>query len=180
MESLAPEIRAAYIGYLPQETQIFEGTIHENISRMQGGMRQDVVDAARLAGINDAIVRLPEGYDTWIGGNETLLSRGEIQLISLARAMFGDPRLVVLDEPSSQLDKSNEKLLLSVIQSLKDRGSIVIIITHRAAILRRCEKVLSLPDGKVTNSGARKNPQLTVIKDEQKQKAIGTSGGRDG
>jgi PrtD family type I secretion system ABC transporter len=178
--NVGPEIRAVHIGYLPQETQLFDGTIHENISRMQFGMRQAAIEAAKLAGVHDAIIRLPDGYDTWVSNDESVLSRGEIQLISLARAIFGDPRLVVLDEPSTKLDKSNEKLLLGVIQALKDRGTVVIVISHRSAILRRCNRILTLPEGKVSDAGARENLKLTVINDEQNLKALRSSGGADG
>jgi ATP-binding cassette subfamily B protein/ATP-binding cassette subfamily C protein len=154
--NFANDIRAVHIGYAPQEPQLFDGTVYENISRMRVGVQDVVVAAAKLAGVHDAILRLPDGYDTMIGPTGVNLAKGELQRISLARAVFGDPRLVVLDEPSLDLDKEGEKSLVKMIRALKDAGVIVIVISHRSSILGHMDKVLKLPSGDIISSSSKK------------------------
>ena len=180
VNSFVPETQAVHIGYLPPEPQLFHGTIHENIARMRTGTQHSVVAAAQLAGVHDAIIRLPEGYDTTLGNSDALLSRGDTQLIALARAIYGDPRLVVLDEPSAALDVSSEKHLTDIIQTLKNNGTIVVIVSHRSAIKRCCDHTITLPSGKVTMGKMLMKPDLKVIEDGQGRVAVGNSGRNDG
>lgn len=180
VDDLAPEIRAAQIGYLPPDLQLFDGTIHENISRMRVGVKQFVVEAAQFAGIHDAIIGLSEGYDTKIVSDEMPLSPGKMQLISIARAVFGNPRLVVLDEPTSKLDKSNERSLVNIIQALKNKGAIVVVVSHRANILRCSDRILTMPEGKITSPDIRENINLKVVEDGRNRMVTRTSGRDDG
>ncbi len=179
VDSLSPDTRAAHIGYMPADVQLFDGTIHENISRMRVGVEQSVVEAAKMAGIHDSIINLPQGYDTKVVNNELPLSPGEIKLISLSRALFGNPRLVVLDEPTSNLDKANEKNLVEVARALKNQGAIVVVVTHRVDLLRCADQVLVLPAGKVTRPGRLKDVNVKAPQDGRDLAVALTSGADD-
>jgi PrtD family type I secretion system ABC transporter len=146
-----------YIGYLPQDQQLFAGTVAENIARMGDAYKQveAVVEAARRAGAHDMILRLPKGYDTQIGVGGAVLSGGQRQLVGLARALFGRPRLVVLDEPNLNLDGQSELILLEAIRSLKADGVTVVIIAHKPSILQDMDKLLVLGQGKQLMFGPR-------------------------
>ena len=136
-----------YIGYLPQDIELFEGTISENICRFSEVDPNKVVSAAQMAGVHEMILRLPEGYDTLIGQGGATLSGGQRQRIGLARALYGDPVLVVLDEPNSNLDDVGEAALVESIKSLKAKGTTVILITHRPAILQVTNKLALMQQG---------------------------------
>jgi ATP-binding cassette subfamily C protein EexD len=144
-----------YIGYLPQDIELFEGTISENISRF-GEMDPDkVVAAARVADVHGMILELPGGYDTPIGATGGVLSGGQRQRIGLARAIYGDPKFILLDEPNSNLDDQGELALAKAINILKQKGTTVIIITHRPGILGVVDKLLVLKDGRSVAFGPR-------------------------
>ena len=136
-----------YIGYLPQDIELFEGTISENICRFSEVDPSKVVSAAQMAGVHEMILRLPEGYDTLIGQGGATLSGGQRQRIGLARALYGDPVLVVLDEPNSNLDDVGEAALVESIKTLKSKGTTVILITHRPAILQVTNKLALMQQG---------------------------------
>ena len=133
-----------YIGYLPQDVELFEGTVRENIARMGDGDPADVVRAAQRASAHEMILGLPKGYDTEVGGNGHRLSGGQSQRIGFARALFGDPRLVVLDEPNSNLDAPGEEALLQSLAALRQEGVTVIVVAHRPSMLNNVDKLLVL------------------------------------
>jgi ATP-binding cassette subfamily C protein EexD len=156
-----------HIGYLPQDIELFEGTISENIARFGEIDPEKVVNAAKMADVHDLILHLPEGYDTMIGATGGNLSGGQRQRVGLARALYGVPQIVVLDEPNSNLDEVGEAALGNAIQRLKQKGATVIVITHRNNVLANVDKLLILNDGLVSVYG----PKEQVIAHLQQQQA---------
>lgn len=143
----------AHIGYLPQDIELFEGSISANISRF-GEITPDlVVEAAKAAGVHELILKLPQGYDTVISASGGGLSGGQRQRIGLARAMYGSPKLIVLDEPNSNLDDQGEKALSLAIQSLRENGSTVFMITHRTSALASTNKLIVMQNGQLAMFG---------------------------
>lgn len=149
------------VGYLPQETALFNGTVAENIARFQTeyGMvdSAQVVAAAQAAGLHDMVLRLPNGYDTPVGEGARSLSGGQRQRIALARALYGEPGLIVLDEPNSHLDDAGEAALLQSLRQLKARGATVFLVTHRAGALALADQVLVLQEGRLRLQGSRES-----------------------
>jgi ATP-binding cassette subfamily C protein len=145
----------ALIGYVPQDVQLLDGTLSDNIARMQEAPAGDVIAAAKKADVHEMIGRLPHGYATRLDGAGYALSGGQKQRIALARALYGSPRLLVLDEPNSGLDHVGEQSLARAIVSAKAEGAIVIVVAHRPAVLRVADKILALRDGRVEQYGTR-------------------------
>lgn len=144
-----------FIGYLPQDIELFEGTISENIARFGEIDSQKVVEAAKMADVHELILQLPEGYDTVIGAGGGTLSGGQRQRIGLARAIYGNPVLVVLDEPNSNLDDQGESALEKALMQLKQKNTTVLIITHRKNVLDKADKLLILKDGVLAAYGPK-------------------------
>jgi ATP-binding cassette subfamily C protein EexD len=144
-----------YVGYLPQDIELFEGTIAQNIARFGKADDESIVSAAQLAGAHEMILQLANGYDTAVGVGGNTLSSGQRQRVGLARAMFGDPRLVILDEPNSNLDDAGEQALTSAVERLKSQGATVLVVTHRRSILSQMDQLLVLQQGQVAAFGAR-------------------------
>jgi ATP-binding cassette subfamily C exporter for protease/lipase len=142
-----------HIGYLPQDIELFGGSVSENIARFGGIDAEKVVQAAQRAGVHDMILHFPKGYDTQLGDGGAGLSGGQKQRLGLARAMYGDPAVIVLDEPNSNLDDIGEAALLKAIIDLNQRGKTIVLITHRTSIIGATNKLLLLRDGQVQAFG---------------------------
>ncbi len=143
------------VGYLPQDVELFDGTIAENIARFQEIDSEAVIEAARIAGLHDMILRFPKGYDTPMGEAGQMLSGGQRQRIALARALYGRPRLVVLDEPNANLDDVGEQALTQAVVALRQQGAAVWIVTHRAGIVNVADQLVVLQAGQVQLAGPR-------------------------
>ena len=144
-----------HIGYLPQDIELFDGTIAENIARAGKVVSEKVIDAAESSGLHQMILRFPKGYDTPMGEAGSLLSGGQRQRIGLARAIYGEPALVVLDEPNANLDDEGEAALVKAVQGLKSKGKTVVLISHRPGIVGVADRLLILHQGAVQASGPR-------------------------
>lgn len=136
-----------HIGYLPQDIELFAGSVSENIARFGAIDPEQVVRAAKRAGVHDMILHLPQGYDTMLGDGGGGLSGGQRQRLGLARAMYGDPSLIVLDEPNSNLDEVGEAALVQAINDLRQHGKTIVLITHRTSIISITTRLLLLRDG---------------------------------
>lgn len=166
-----------YIGYLPQQLEFFAGTVAENIARFQDIDSQKVVRAARLAGVHELVLSLPDGYETDVGTAGGRLSQGQRQRIGLARAVYGDPQFIVLDEPNSNLDSDGDQALGQTLDLLKREGRTIIIVTHRSAALQTVDKILVLRDGTVARFGNRADVLKPTMETGQTVPATMGSGG---
>jgi ABC-type multidrug transport system ATPase subunit len=161
--------RGKHIGYLPQDIELFSGTIRENIARMNDGDPADVIAAAKKAGIHEMVLRMEKGYETEIGEGGAALSGGQRQRIALARALYGDPSFLVLDEPNANLDSTGESALMQAMESLRAEGMTIFVIAHRPNILKHVDKILVLKDGQVQEFGYRDD---VMMKLQGTQKAL--------
>jgi ATP-binding cassette subfamily C exporter for protease/lipase len=165
-----------HVGYLPQDIELFDGTIAENIARSGNVESEKVIEAAEAAGLHTMILRFPKGYDTPMGEAGGLLSGGQRQRIGLARAMYGMPELVVLDEPNANLDDEGEAALVRAVQGLKAQGKTVVLISHRPGIVSVADRLLILQNGTVQASGPRDGVLAALQKQrEQAQAAVSQS-----
>ncbi len=166
-----------HVGYLPQDVALFDGTVAENIARLSPRIDEAaVVEAARRAGAHEMILRLPRGYDTPIGPSGGRLSGGQRQRIALARALYGDPAVVVLDEPNSNLDAQGEQALVLAIKDLRERGRTAIVMAHRPSAIQACDVLLMLDRGQPRAYGPKEevlrqttanHPQLLAQRQQQ-------------
>ena len=174
-----------YLGYLPQDVELFDGSVAENLARFSAPQPEAVVAAARAAGIHEMVLRLEQGYDTPIGEGGAVLSGGQRQRIGLARAIYGNPAFVVLDEPNSNLDGEGEAALNKAILDLKARGTTVVIIAHRPSVLAAADKMLVLRDGMIEAFGSKDEvlPNVTrPVADRAPQRAdvpVGVPSGQE-
>jgi ATP-binding cassette subfamily C exporter for protease/lipase len=158
-----------YIGYLPQDIELFAGTVSDNIARFGDIDPHKVVEAARRAGVHDLILHLPQGYDTLLGDGGAGLSGGQRQRLGLARAMYGDPSVIVLDEPNSNLDDVGELALVQAIGDLRQRGKTIVLITHRTSAIGVTTKLLLLRDGVAEMFGPTSQVLAALQEANQKQ-----------
>ena len=168
-----------HIGYLPQRVQLFDGTIAENIARLSSQPdATKVVAAAKKADAHEMILELPDGYDTRINSSQQRLSGGQIQRIGLARALYGDPVLLVLDEPNSNLDNEGTQALNAAIRAMKAAGQSIIIMAHRPAAIQECDLLLMLENGQRSAFGPKDEVLKSVVKNhEQINRAPSRAGG---
>ncbi|MNQ38895.1 Type I secretion system ATP-binding protein PrsD [compost metagenome] len=157
-----------HIGYLPQDIELFEGSISENIARFTEVDSAKVILAARTAGVHEMILLLPDGYDTVIGSEGVMLSGGQRQRIGLARALYGNPRLIILDEPNSNLDEVGDRALAAAIQQLKLTGATLFVITHRTNIVSQLDRIMVISAGVISLYGPREHV-LAELNTLQKQ-----------
>ncbi len=166
LEQWCDEARGNYIGYLPQDVSLMDATVEENISRLNAEAdSRHVVEAAKAAGVHEMIVRMPEGYLSRIGPLGAALSGGQRQRIGLARALYGSPFLLILDEPNSNLDGEGEAALAAAIQGVRARGGIVVVIAHRPSALAAVDLVAVVQNGKLTAFG----PKESILGGEQRR-----------
>ncbi len=158
-----------YLGYLSQEIELFNGTIAENIGRFTDLDAEKVIRAAQKAGVHELVLSFPNGYDTRIGDKGQILSGGQKQRISLARAYYGDPKLIVLDEPNSNLDSDGETALLKSFAEMKQTGSTLVVVSHKPAILSTMDKILLLRNGQMAMYGPREAVFQKLIEQQQQQ-----------
>mgnify|MGYP003112763388 CR=1 FL=1 len=178
LEQYTPEMLGQYIGYLPQTVQLFDGTVAENIARLsRESDPEKVIMAARLADAHDMILRLPNGYDTQVNSVGGQLSGGQIQRVGLARAMYGDPVLLVLDEPNSNLDNEGSNALNKAIFIMKKKGCSVLIMAHRPSAIKQCEILLMLEAGQRTAFGPKDEVLAAVTTNQKKIQAAKKPGG---
>ncbi|WP_306144120.1 type I secretion system permease/ATPase [Roseibium sp. MMSF_3412] len=160
--------RGEFIGYLPQDLQLFDGTIAENIARFrEDAAPEKIIEAAKLADVHEMIVALPEGYNTVIGRSGRSLSAGQRQRLALARALYDNPFLVVLDEPNSNLDAIGESALTNAIKAMREKGSIVVVIAHRPSAIATVDKILCLKEGKMAGFGPKEEVLKQVVQPVQ-------------
>ena len=177
LDNYDPTVLGRYIGYLPQRVQLFEGTIAENIARLEANPdAAAIVAAAKKADAHEMILKMPDGYDTRIDASGGRLSGGQIQRIGLARAMYHDPMILVLDEPNSNLDNEGSMALNKAIRSMKEAGRSALIMAHRPAAIQECDMILMLDGGSRAAFGPRDEVLQQVLKNHE-QVRVGGQGG---
>ncbi|KMK65330.1 type I secretion system permease/ATPase [Puniceibacterium sp. IMCC21224] len=180
LDQYGPDVLGRYMGYLPQRVTLFDGTIAENIARLSTAPDSaKVVAAAQKAAAHDMILKLPDGYDTRVSAAGGRLSGGQMQRIGLARAMYGDPVILVLDEPNSNLDNEGSEAVNQAIRTMKEEGKSVLIMAHRPAAIKECDMLLMLDGGSRTAFGPKDEVLQKMVQNHQQiSKAAGPGGMR--
>ena len=171
-----PEQLGPYLGYMPQDVELFSGTVADNISRFQQADSTTVVEAALKAGVHEMILEFPDGYNTELGENGYALSGGQRQRIALARALYGDPKVLILDEPNANLDTEGEHALAEALKKAKEAGQAIVVISHRASLLSIVDNVAVLKDGVLLRFGSR-DTVLAELNQANKPLALSTDSG---
>jgi len=156
LDQWSSDLLGCHIGYLPQDVELFAGSVAQNICRFDAEAKaDDIIAAAKQAGVHDMITRMRDGYDTEIGDQGHALSAGQAQRVALARALYGDPFLIVLDEPNSNLDTEGDEALTRAIRSARERGAIVVVVAHRPIGIEAVDQLLVLRDGRMQAFGPK-------------------------
>ncbi len=156
LDQWSPEVLGRHIGYVPQDVELFNGTVAQNIARFEDPPDADaVIAAAHAAGVHDLIINLPDGYETVVGEQGSALSAGQAQRIALARALYRDPFLVVLDEPNSNLDAEGDEALTRAILGLRARGAITVVVAHRPSAIAGVDYILIMAKGRQQQFGPK-------------------------
>ena len=172
LASWPPERLGQHIGYLPQDIELFAGSIAENIARMEEPDSEMVIEAARIAGLHEMILQMPNGYDTQIGEGGAVLSGGQRQRIGFARAIYGNPKIVVLDEPNASLDTAGETALVNAMAQLKEAGTTTIFITHNPHFINNVSKLLVMQNGALAAFGPKEWVMAQLNKATQQQAQV--------
>ena len=160
LDQWSPDVLGRHVGYLPQDVELFTGTVAQNISRFDAEAKSDdIIAAATEAGVHEMIIKMREGYDTQVGEQGAALSAGQAQRIALARALFGNPFLIVLDEPNSNLDSEGDEALTRAVRSARERGAVVVVVAHRPIGIEGVDQILVLKEGRMQAFG----PKETVL-----------------
>src|SRR5579859_4203869 len=160
LDQWASDLLGRHIGYLPQDVELFTGTVAQNIARFDPEAKSDdIIAAAKEAGVHDMIIKMRDGYNTEVGEQGTALSAGQAQRVALARALYGDPFLIVLDEPNSNLDTEGDEALTRAVRAARERGAIVVVVAHRPVGIEAVDMLLVLKDGRMHAFG----PKDTVL-----------------
>ena len=156
LDQWSPEVLGRHIGYLPQDVELFAGTVAQNISRFDpDAISENIIAAAREAGCHEMIVKMSDGYDTQVGEQGVSLSAGQAQRVALARALYGEPFLIVLDEPNSNLDTEGDEALTRAVRAARERGAVVVVVAHRPVGIEAVDMLLVLKDGRVHAFGPK-------------------------
>jgi len=170
LDQWSSEMLGRHIGYLPQDVELFGGTVAQNICRFDPEANSDdIISAAKEAGVHEMIVKMRDGYNTQVGEQGTALSAGQAQRVALARALYGDPFLIVLDEPNSNLDSEGDEALTRAIRGARDRGAIVVVVAHRPVGIEAVDQILVLRDGRMQAFG----PKETVLAQVLQPRVVG-------
>ena len=168
LDQYEPDVLGQHVGYLQQRVQLFDGTIAENIARLNPNPdREQIVQAAQKAAAHEMILKFPDGYDTRVSANGGLLSGGQLQRIGLARALYGSPVVLVLDEPNSNLDNEGSEALNQAIRGMKAEGKSVLIMAHRPAAIKECDTLLVLDNGVAAAFGPKDEVLKSMVKNHE-------------
>jgi ATP-binding cassette, subfamily C, type I secretion system permease/ATPase len=164
LDQWSSDVLGKFVGYLPQDVELFGGSVAQNICRFDPDAKSDkIIAAAKEAGVHDMIIKMRDGYNTQVGEQGTALSAGQAQRVALARALYGDPFLIVLDEPNSNLDTEGDEALTRAVRAARERGAIVIVVAHRPIAIEAVDQILVLKDGRMQAFGPKEQVLAQVL-----------------